>query len=356
MINMDLKITEKRSIGTIHPCFIIAEIGQNHNGEVEIAKKLIDMAATCQVDAVKFVKRHIPSELTKEAYNRPYPCPQSFGENYGKHREYLELNIDQHKELALYAQEKGLIYFSTVCDIPSLKELETINTPLYKVASRDITNIPLIEEMAKTDKPIILSTGLATQADIDLAVAVIKQYHNKFALLNCTSEYPAEYEHIHLRRMNTLKEKYNCVVGYSGHTVGIVMPVIAVALGASIVEKHITIARYMKGTDHSSSLEFQGLYRVVRDIRNLELALGEKNLRENLEDYLIPTKNKLMRSLVSKEAIKKGDIITEEMITLKSPGDGIMWKKRDSIVGKKAKIDIEADEKITLDMVEDGKQ
>jgi len=351
---MELKITDKRSIGTNHPCFIVAEIGQNHNGEVEIAKKLIDMAAMCEVDAVKFVKRHIPSELTKEAYNRPYPCPQSFGENYGKHREFLELNIKQHKELAQYAQDKGLIYFSTVCDIPSLKELETINTPLYKVASRDITNIPLIEEMAKTNKPIILSTGLATISDLDHAVKVIKKYHNKFALLNCTSEYPAEYKHIHLRRMNTLKKRYNCVVGYSGHTVGIVMPVIAVALGASIVEKHITLARYMKGTDHSGSLEFQGLYRVVRDIRNLELALGKESLREKLEEYLIPTKTKLMRSLVSKQLIKKGQVITEDMITLKSPGDGIIWRERNSILGKRAKFDIDEDLQLTLDMVEDG--
>jgi len=351
MNNMELKITENRSIGTNHPCFMIAEIGQNHNGDVEIAKKLIDMGATCQVDAVKFVKRHIPSELTKEAYNKPYPCPQSFGENYGKHREVLELTIDQHNELAEYTKKKGIIYFSTVCDIESLKELETINSPLYKVASRDITNIPLIEELAKTKKPIIISTGLATVSDINNAVDIIKKYHNEYALLNCTSEYPAEYGHLHLRRMKTLRDKYNCVVGYSGHTVGIVIPVVAVALGASIVEKHITLARHMKGTDHSSSLEFQGLYRVVRDIRNLELALGEESLREKLEVYLIPTKNKLMRSLVSKRYIKKGEVITEEMITLKSPGDGIIWRGRNAIVGKQAKVDIEEDAQLKKDMV-----
>ena len=354
MNNMELKVTEQRFIGTNHPCFIIAEIGQNHNGDIEIAKKLIDMSATCEVDAVKFVKRHIPSELTKEAYNKPYPCPQSFGENYGKHREFLELTIDQHRELRDYAKEKGLIYFATVCDLESLKELETINAPLYKVASRDITNIPLIEGIAKTKKPIIISTGLATVSDIDNAVAVIKKYHNNFALLNCTSEYPAEYSHLHLRRMNTLKDKYNCIVGSSDHTIGIVMPVVAVALGACIIEKHITLARYMKGTDHSGSLEFQGLYRVVRDVRNLELAMGEKDLREKLDDYLIPTKNKLMRSLVSTQLIKKGQIITEKMLTLKSPGDGILWRDRNLIVGRPAKVEIDEDIQLKLDMVENG--
>ncbi|MFW9930755.1 MAG: N-acetylneuraminate synthase family protein [Candidatus Thorarchaeota archaeon] len=350
---MELKITEKVSIGTNHPCFIVAEIGQNHNGDLEIAKKLIDMSATCEVDAVKFVKRYIPSELTRDAYNKPYPCPQSFGETYGKHREFLELTVKQHKELADYAQQKGLIYFCTICDIESLRDMEKIDLPLYKIASRDITNLPLIEEIAKLNKPIILSTGLASIRDINDAVNIIKKYHNKFALLNCTSEYPAEYSHLHLRRMNTLKEKYNCVVGYSGHTVGIVMPVVAVALGASIIEKHITLARYMKGTDHSGSLEFQGLYRVVRDIRNLELALGEETLREKLEDFLLSTKNKLMRSLVSKQQIKKGQVITKEMLTLKSPGDGILWRDYLTIVGKKAKVDIEEDIQIKLDMIQD---
>jgi len=348
---MDLKITEKRYIGDNYPCFIVAEIGQNHNGDMEIAKKLIDMAAMSQVDAVKFVKRDLSSELTKEAYNKPYPCPQSFGENYGKHREFLELNFTQHEQLADYAKSKGLIYFASICDIKSLEEMEPLNVPLYKVASRDITNIPLIEKMAELNKPLILSTGLATIKDIDDAVKAIRNYHNKFAILNCTSEYPAEYNHVHLNRMKALKERYNCVIGYSGHTIGIMMPVAAVALGASIVEKHITLARYMKGTDHSSSLEFQGLFRLTRDIRNLELALGEENLRNELDDYLIPTRNKLMRSLVSKNFIKKGVKIMEEMICLKSPGDGILWRDRHQIIGKYAKLDIEEDVKLNVNMV-----
>lgn len=351
---MELKITKKRSIGDNHPCFIVAEIGQNHNGDMEIAKKLIDMAVMSQVDAVKFVKRHIPSELTLDAYNKPYPCPQSFGESYGVHREFLELNINQHKQLANYTEDKGLIYFSSICDIKSLEEMETLNIPLYKIASRDITNIPLIEKMAELNKPIILSTGLATINDIDVAINLIRNYHNKFAILNCTSEYPSEYNHIHLNRMKTLKEKYNCVVGYSGHTIGIMAPIAAVALGASIIEKHITLARYMKGTDQSCSLEFQGLYRVVRDIRNLELAMGEKKLREKLEDYLIPTRNKLMRSLVAKEFIKKGTKIEEYMICLKSPGDGINWGDRLKIIGKNAQFDIEKDSLLNEDMVENS--
>lgn len=348
---MELKITYEKYIGINHPCFIVAEIGQNHNGDIEIAKKLIEMSATCQVDAVKFCKRHIPSELTNEAYNRPYPCPQSFGETYGKHREFLELNIDQHKILNDYAKSKGLIYFATTCDIVSLNEMKQINIPLYKVASRDITNIPLIEEISKLKKPIILSTGLATIKDLDEAVNTIKKYHNKFAILNCTSEYPTMHENIHLNRIKTLKKRYNCIIGYSGHTVGIIMPVIAVALGAKIVEKHITLHRYMKGTDHSSALEFQGLYRVVRDIRNLEIALGEEKLRTKLEDYLIPNQIKLVRSLVSKKFIKKGTKITEDMLCLKSPGDGLIWRESNKIINKNAKFDIKKNIQLKEDMV-----
>ncbi len=351
---MEIKISENKYIGDNHPCFIVAEIGQNHNGSIENAKKLIDMSSTCQVDAVKFCKRDINSELTKEAYDKPYPCPQSFGESYGKHREFLELNIKQHKELSKYAKSKGLIYFTTVCDKKSLFDFKEINLPIIKVASRDITNIPLIEEIAKLKKLVIISTGLATITDIDIVVQTIRKYHNQLAILNCTSEYPAKYEHIHLNRMKTLRERYKCIVGYSGHTVGIVMPVIAATLGARIVEKHITLGREMKGTDHASSLEFEGLLRVVRDIRNLEKSLGETNLREDLEDYLIPTKNKLMRSIVSTKFISKGTVISEDMICLKSPGDGINWHERNKIIGKVARLDIEEDIQLKEEMIYDS--
>jgi len=334
----EIKIGNK-TISDSSSTFIIAEIGQNHNGSVEIAKQLIDVAHEAKVDAVKFVKRDIKSELTREMYDKPYDNPHSFGATYGKHREFLELNIGIHKELKEYSNQRGLVYFSSACDFKSVVEMESIDVPCYKIASRDLTNIPLITYIAKIGKPMILSTGMADGLDIDDAVNEIKKYNDNYILLHCTSEYPTEYEHVNLNRIRYLKEKYKCIVGSSDHTVGIMVPVAAVALGAKVIEKHITLHRYMKGTDHAGSLEADGIKRVVRDIRNLEMAMGSEDY--NTRDYVASAKNKLARSLVSKTNIPMGTVLTEEMLELKSPGDGILWRNRDRIIGKKSKINIE---------------
>ncbi len=335
---------ENIQISQESPAFIVAEIGQNHNGDINIAKQLIDVAYEAKVNAVKFVKRDIKSELTIEQYNKPYDNPHSFGKTYGEHREFLELDREQHKELKKYANSKGLIYFSSACDFKSVDDMEDIGVPLYKIASRDLTNIPLIDYIARLKKPIIMSTGMATLEDIDDAFNTVKKYHDNIILMHCTSEYPTAYEHVNLKRIETLKERYKCIVGSSDHTVGIMIPVVAVALGARVVEKHITLHRYMKGTDHAGSLEPDGIKRVVRDIRNLEKAMGD-GLFE-YKEYLNIAKNKLARSLVSKIKIKKGEVLTEEMLTLKSPGTGLLWRERNKIIGKKAKINIDKD--ITL--------
>lgn len=334
-------VIQDKVISEDSPAFIIAEIGQNHNGDISIAKQLIAMAKEAGVDAVKFVKRDIKSELTREQYNKSYDNPNSFGKTYGEHREFLELSIKQHKELKEYANFKGLIYFSSACDIKSVNDMKSINVPVYKIASRDMTNIPLIEYISKTGKPMILSTGMAILKDIDDAVRTIKKYHDNFALLHCTSEYPTSYEHVNLKRIFTLKERYKCIVGSSDHTIGIMIPVVAVALGSKIIEKHITLHRYMKGTDHAGSLESDGIKRVVRDIKNLEKAMGDG--RFVFKDYLVYSRNKLARSLISKITIKKGTILTEEMLTLKSPGTGLLWRERNEIIGKTTKIDIDND-------------
>lgn len=336
-----------KPVGEMHPAFIIAEIGQNHNGEVSLAKELIDAASEAGVDAVKFVKRHIPSELTAEQYNKPYDNPNSFGETYGKHREFLELDREQHREIKNYAHKKGLIYFSSACDRVSVEDMEHIGAPAYKIASRDLTNIPLIEYIARIGKPIIMSTGMATVDDIDDAVNAVRKYHEKFILMHCTSEYPTPYEHVNLRRIDTLKERYKCIVGSSDHTIGIMIPVAAVAFGAKVIEKHITLHRYMKGTDHPGSLEPGGLKRVVRDIRHLEQAIGDGDIQ--YEDYMDKARKKLARSLVSAADIRKGQILTEDMIILKSPGTGLLWREKDRIIGKRAVKDIEKDSTLKED-------
>ena len=345
--NLDLKplpaieITPTRRIGDEEPTFIIAEVGQNHNGSMVIARELIDNIAFHKADSVKFCKRDIPSELTKAAYDQPYYGPQSFGKTYGKHRECLELSKLQYKELQIYAESKGPIFFATACDAKSVEDLEEVGVPLYKVASRDLTNLPLLDVIARTGKPVILSSGMDAMEEIGEALDTVRRHHNKIVLLQCTSSYPTAYREVNIRVMRTLRQEFDVLVGMSDHTVGIMAPVVAAAMGAVVVEKHVTLARHMKGTDHACSLEPDGLRRVVRDIRHMEEAMGDgvKRVTENVAG----ARRKLCRSLVSKVAIPAGTVLAEEMLCLKSPGGGLLWRERGQVVGKRARRDIPAD-------------
>tara|TARA_B100000035_G_scaffold245676_1_gene214307 strand:- start:7796 stop:8836 length:1041 start_codon:yes stop_codon:yes gene_type:complete len=334
-------------IGENYPTQIIGEIGQNHNGSVENAKKLIDMCAFCNVKLVKFQKRDIKTEFTKEAYNKSYENKNSFGKIYGKHREFLELNKEQHKELKEYANSKGLIYFCTPCDIPSLKIMEEIGCPFYKVASRDITNIPLLRELGKLNKTVIISTGMAEYQDIDLALNELNLPPNKVIIMQCTSEYPCPPKNCNLNVITTFKQKYKNVIGFSDHSDGILAPTIACLLGAKIIEKHITLDRSMKGTDQSGSFEFTGLQKLQKYIETIPLMLG--SFDKKVEDNVTYSKQKLMKSLTSLCNIKKGQILTEDMICLKCPGNGILWKNMDKIIGKKSLIDIDEDKTLKIE-------
>lgn len=326
-------------IGNDYPVQIIAEIGQNHNGEILIAKQLIDMAYNCGVKIVKFQKRSIKDEFTDEAYNKLYDNKNSFGKTYGEHREFLEFDKKQHLELKNYANNKGMIYFCTPCDLPSLKIMEEINCPFYKVASRDITNIPLLKELGKIGKSVIISTGMADMDDIDLALKTLNLPSNKVIIMQCTSEYPCPPQNCNLNVIQTFKKKYDNVIGFSDHTNGILAPTISSLLGASIIEKHITLDRTMKGTDHPGSFEEIGLKKMTKYFNDIPLMLGshEKTVDKNIEQNKI----KLMKSLTSNKFIKKGTELTDDMICLKCPGSGILWKNKDVIIGKVAISNIE---------------
>jgi sialic acid synthase SpsE/spore coat polysaccharide biosynthesis protein SpsF (cytidylyltransferase family) len=325
-------------VGDGWPTYVIAEIGQNHNGSIETAKKLIEMAVRSGANAVKFQKRDIPSELTTEAYNKPYDNPNSFGITYGEHREFLELNEAQHLELKEYALALGITYFCTPCDVPSLELLERIGCPFYKVASRDLTNIPLLEALGKVDKPIIISTGMADFEDIDDAIEALQIEKSKLIIMQCTSEYPCKLENVNLRAIQTLREKYGVVVGLSDHTSGVIISAAAGLMGAALIEKHITLDRTMKGTDQPGSLEESGLKKLLDYIRAIELAKGD-GIKE-INPATKAAKEKLARSITSNIDIKKGTIITEAMLCLKSPGTGLKWKQRNLLIGKKAVVDI----------------
>lgn len=331
-------------VGDHQPTFIIAEIGQNHNGSMEKAKDLIDMAVRCGANAVKFQKRDIASELTKEAFDKIYDSPNSFARTYGEHRLFLELNEVQHQELKEYANARGITYFCTPCDPPSVDMMERIGVPFYKVASRDLTNLPLLERISNTGKPVIISTGMASLEDIQDALDALGDGPASIMILQCISQYPAEIDKVNLRAMHTLKEKFEKITGFSDHTPGIIASVAAAVMGAAIIEKHITLSRAMKGSDQAGSLEEPGLKKMIEYIRLSERAKGD-GIKE-VDPATKEAKEKLARSLTSKITIEKGKAITEEMLCLKSPGTGLKWKERSLIIGKRAIKNIDAD--ITL--------
>ena len=324
--------------------YIIGEIGQNHNGSVEIAKQIIDIASQPITDelfgrelqvmnAVKLTKRDLNEELTASSMNAPYNSPNAFGKTYGEHREFLELNEEQHFECYQYAKGKGLDFIETLCAVGCLDMLKLFSPDYLKVASRDLTNLPLLKALAETNIPIILSTGMADQSALDNALNVISKHHENISILHCLSEYPANYKNLNLNTIKFLKKEYSKYkIGYSDHSIGIMVPVAAVALGAEIIEKHITMDRSLKGSDQAGSLESDGIRRMVRDIRNLEMSLGVENIL--ISESVASSRKKLERSIATKVTLNKGDIISEENIHLLSPGDGFKWSEKEKVIGK----------------------
>lgn len=336
--------------------YIIGEIGQNHNGSVELAKVIIDLA--CReikdevfgnvlkgMDAVKLTKRDLKQELSQSQMNRVYDTPHSFGKTYGEHREALELSDEEHFEVYKYAKEKGLDFVETLCAVGCLSMLQFFLPDKLKVASRDLTNLPLLEALAETKIPIIISTGMAGKKELDDAINVITKSHDNLSILHCVSQYPTEPKNVNLNTITYLIKNYSdFIIGYSDHTIGISTPVAAVAMGAKIIEKHITLDRRMKGTDQAGSLGPDGVHRMVRDIRVLDQSIGVEDI------FIVPetalAKEKLERSIASKRKINAGEIIMEEDIQMLSPGDGFKWTEKKLVIGRKAKTDIKENEVI----------
>lgn len=334
--------------------YIIGEIGQNHNGSVDIAKLIVDLV--CRpikedvfgldldpIDAVKLTKRDLSEELSVSQMNRIYDSPHSFGRTYGEHRATLELSDDDHHEVYKYAKSKGLDFVETLCARGCLSLLKLFTPDYLKVASRDLTNLLLLESLAETKIPIILSTGMAGKKELDDALEVITRYHSNISILHCVSQYPTEPDNLNLRTITYLKEHYGQYkIGFSDHTIGISAPPIAVGMGAEIIEKHITIDRHMKGTDQNGSLGPDGVYRMVRDIRMCEHWLGSKDLY--IEKSVDSSRKKLERSIASLHDMKAGDVIRLEDLHMLSPGDGFKWTQLDEVIGRQLVNDIPANE------------
>ncbi len=343
--------------------YLIGEIGQNHNGSVEIAKLIVDVAARPVIDplfnhelrgmdAIKLTKRDLDYELSASALRKPYDSPHAFGKTYGEHRKALELSEEQHLVIYKYAKEKGLDVVETLCAPSCLSILKYFIPDKLKVASRDLTNLPLLEALAETNIPLIISTGMTGKKELDQALEVITNYHDQISILHCVSEYPTNPENVNLNSIIYLQEHYsNFTIGYSDHTIGISTPVAAVAMGAAIIEKHLTVDRKMKGTDQAGSLGIDGTQRMVRDIRLLELSLGKIEIF--MEPEVAEGKIKLERSIATNRALKSGEVLTQKDLHLLSPGNGFKWTERENVLGKKLKTDIDKNEIIYPEFLQD---
>ena len=328
--------------------FIIAEAGVNHNGDMKTAKQLIDVAAESKADAVKFQtfisEKCISSGADKANYQK-----QTVGET-GSQLEMiknLELSFDDFCELKAYCEEKNIIFLSTAFDTDSAQFLYDIGLETFKIPSGEITNYPLLKTIGQFRKKVIMSTGMSELHEIGSAVAVLKEYGTEdISLLHCNTQYPTPMEDVNLRAMLKLKEEFHLPVGYSDHTLGIEVPIAAVALGASIIEKHFTLNKNMEGPDHRASLDPDELNRMVEAIRNTERALGdgEKRVTASEKENLHVAR----KSIVASTHIKQGDIYTEYNITVKRPGNGISPMKWKEILGQAANKDYETDELIEL--------
>ncbi|MBP3403449.1 MAG: N-acetylneuraminate synthase [Alphaproteobacteria bacterium] len=323
--------------------YIIAEAGVNHNGSVEIAEKLIDSAAQAGADAVKFQTFIATAGVSRFAEKAQYQKENTTtSESQLEMIKKLELPFDQHRHLMEYCRKRNIQFLSTGFDFESINLLKSLNIPCMKIPSGEITNLPLLRQVNEYMHPVIMSTGMATLNEIKEALAVLKDC--KVSLLHCTTEYPCPYEGVNLKAMQTMRDAFHLPVGYSDHTKGIEVPIAAVAMGATIIEKHFTLDRNMEGPDHKASLEPDELKAMVTAIRHIEAALGtgEKEPAECEKKNMAIAR----KSIVAKRAIKKGELLTEENLTVKRPGDGVSPMKWDEIVGTTAQKDYDEDEKI----------
>lgn len=327
--------------------FIIAEAGVNHNGSIELAKQLIDKGAEAGVDAVKFQSFKADKLVTVNAEKADYQ-KANMGNNKDNQYEMikkLELDYDKHQELMDYATEKGVMFLSSAFDLESIDLLVELDLSVFKIPSGEITNLPYLRKIARTKKPIILSTGMASMGEIEDAIRILKDNGSKeITVLHCNTEYPTPMNDVNLTAMNTIKEAFKVNIGYSDHTLGIEIPIAAVALGAEVIEKHFTLDKTMEGPDHKASLEPKELQEMVRSIRNIEMALGDGIKTPTVSER----KNKPIarKSIVAKSMINIGEAYSEENLDIKRPGTGISPMLWDDIIGTIANKNYQIDELI----------
>lgn len=326
---------------------IIAEAGVNHNGDVDTARRLVDAACAAGADCVKFQTFRAKNLAARGAGRAVY---QEVAVGEGSQQDMLrrlELSFEEFIGLKAYCIQAGIQFLSTPFDFESLDFLISLDMPFWKIPSGEITNLPYLLRIAGTGKPIVLSTGMSTLEEVGAALEILKKNGSgPVTLLHCNTEYPTPMKDVNLRAMLTLKDTFHCEVGYSDHTLGIEVPIAAAALGAAIIEKHFTLDRNMEGPDHRASLEPDELAAMVRGIRNVELALGTgvKQPSESERKNIAVAR----KSIVALTDIKKGELFTEENITVKRPGNGVSPMRWFEVLGNRAARDFQEDELISL--------
>ena len=327
-------VIDGRRIADDTPCFVIAEIGHNHQGSVERARELIHAARDAGVDAVKLQKRDNRRLYTRALYDSAYDNENSFGPTYGAHREALELDADAYRALRDEARSLGLVFFATAFDEPSADLLAELDLPAFKIASGDLTNTPLLRHVAQLGKPLVVSTGGATIEDVDRAVDAVRGVGGTLCLLQCTASYPAAVEDLNLGAITTLRERYpELVVGLSDHQDGIAMAPVAFLLGARVVEKHFTLSHTAKGTDHAFSLLPEGLRKLVRDLRRVPIAIGD-GVKRPLPSEERPLE-KMGKKLVAARPLEAGRVLADGDLVAKSPADeGLPPYMLDELLGR----------------------
>ena len=331
--------------------FIIAEIGNNHQGSIETAKKMIKAAKDCGASAVKLQKRNNKKLYTKHLYNQVYDNKNGYGTTYGEHREFLEFGKKEYMELKNYAESLDIIFFATPFDFDSVDFLEEIGVPCYKIASADLVNTPLQKYIAKQDKQIFLSTGGGTIKDIIRACETILSINKKLCVLHCTMSYPTDISDMNLNVIPKLIKQFpELIIGIFDHQHGIDSATIAYMLGARVFEKHFTLNHSWAGTDHSFSFMPEGLRKLIRNINRIPKMLGDGN-KQLLESEKKPLK-KMGKSIVAIANLPKGHKLTEKDIALKSPSGGLPPYEMDNILGKSLKKELLEDEMVTKDAIE----
>jgi len=337
-------------------CYVIAEIGHNHQGSVEKALEMVRVAAECGVDAVKFQKRENRVLFTRAFYDSPYDNENSFGLTYGAHREALEFGRDEWVELRRYAVEQGIAFIAAPFDPASADLLGELDIDAFKFASGDLLNVPLIRYVASFSKPILLSTGGGTLEDIERAVDAILALNSQLCVLHCTASYPAEVDDLNLRVITTLRERFpELVIGFSDHHNGIAMSLVAYMLGARVFEKHFTLNHAWKGSDHALSLMPEGMRKLVRDLRRAPVALGDGVKRPLPSEE--PALRKMGKKLVAARDLPAGHMLEPGDLEAKSPADGgLPPYELDRLLGTRLLRPLAQDQDVTLEDVEPAEE